>query len=319
IQKSSKHLKIFVLTSDFDKLQIVLSEVRKQKIDVLLEKDPYLDRKTLNCFSDLSAASQLVVQGGIDQKVANTVARTAEGMVANLFDSELAIATLSRMVNHDPTLYDHSASVAMLGAIISKKCLTTPVLKAQIPVIAQCGLYHDVGKTCVPSGVLNKPGKFTQEEFEVMKTHALEGELEILRLIENKTASIDPICARVAGEHHEKFGGHGYPRGSKGRLEDNQSSGIHLYSRITTIADVYSALLMKRVYKPPMSAADALKIMSDAASKEDFDPDIYGRFLNQVVLSMKEFQEKMNEKKVDTKGRILMRDENGKLIKASPK
>lgn len=314
MQKTSRHLKIFVLDADYEKLLRALAEVRKAKIDVLLEKDPDLDRKTLNCFADLSQASQLVVQGGIDQRVADTVARTAEGIMSSLFDSELAIATLSRMVVHDPTLYDHSASVAMLGAIIGQKCLTTPLQKSQIPIIAQCGLYHDVGKTCVPSIVLNKPGKFTPEEYEVMKTHAALGEEELVKVIENKHALIDPICARVAGEHHEKFGGHGYPKGRKGRLEENLENGIHLYSRITTIADVYSALLMKRVYKPAMMAQEALKIMSEFAAKEDYDPEIYNRFLKQVVVSISEYQEVTHSKKSGPQGRILMFDEKGKLV-----
>jgi HD-GYP domain-containing protein (c-di-GMP phosphodiesterase class II) len=317
MQKTSKHLKIFTLDTDYDKLLRSLTEVRTQKINVLLEKDPFLDRKTLNCFSDLSHASQLVVKGGIDQHVADTVARTAQELVTNLFDSELAIATLSRMVVHDPTLYDHSASVAMLGAVIAQKCLSTPVAAREIPLIAQCGLYHDVGKTCVPSVVLNKPGKFTPEEFEVMKTHAALGEEELLQVIETRHVPIDPICARVAGEHHERFGGHGYPKGLKGRLEDNKDNGIHLYSRITTIADVYSALLMKRVYKPALMAQEALKIMSDYAAKDDYDPEIYHRFIKQVVVSIGEYQDLTKANKNSSQGRILTFDDRGKLVNAS--
>ncbi|MEI8283050.1 MAG: HD domain-containing phosphohydrolase, partial [Armatimonadota bacterium] len=120
----------------------------------------------------------------------------------------------------------------------------------------------------------------------------------------SKGTAIDPLCARVAGEHHEDFCGTGYPRGRKGKFEEDPKNGIHLMTRIVTIADVYSALLMKRVYKESYQTADALKVMNDCSAK--FDPEIFSAFVSEVVKSLNE------EANTADHGRIL-EVVNGKL------
>ncbi len=306
--QSDKTVRVLVEKKYQGAFEQVIKSVRDKKIDLLVEKDPGLDRKTLEIFGNLSNASQLVVRGGITSEVANQVKASAAFLVGNLMDSGVAIATLSRMVTHDPTLYDHSASVAMLAAMIGRQCLQKPLSPKESEMISQCGLYHDVGKTCIPSAVLNKPGRFTEDEFEVMKKHAEYGEEELLKVIESG-APIDPITARVAGEHHERFCGQGYPRGRKGCYEDDPVNGIHLYTRVVTIADVYSALLMKRVYKPSYEPQDAIKIMATVAEKE-YDPEIFSKFVRSVVHSLNEYQ-RLNS--TTQKGRILYFDEGGQL------
>jgi HD-GYP domain-containing protein (c-di-GMP phosphodiesterase class II) len=306
ILKDYEGLEISIRKVDRPKFGLLIEEIRKRKVDRLMEAEPHLDRKVLEVFGNLSNASQLVVKGGVNSEVANQVERAAAYMVDNLFDSNSAMATLSKMVTHDPTLYDHSASVAMLAAMISTQHLKKPLSKREAQKVAQCGLYHDVGKTCVPSYILNKPGKFTPEEFEVMKTHAELGEQELMKIIESG-APIDPIAARVAGEHHERWTGKGYPRGRKGAMELDAENGIHLYTRIVSIADVYSALLMKRIYKPAYEPQDAILIMNKNA-KEEYDPDIYPHFRDGVVKSLNKLEEVRT-----TKGRLLFLDDDGEL------
>jgi len=119
---------------------------------------------------------------------------------------------------------------------------------------------HDIGKIAIPDHVLNKPGKLTPDEWEIMKTHAQIGfdilsssELEILR-----------AGAIVAGEHHENWDGSGYPNGKKG-------NDIHIFGRIAAVADVLDALINKRCYKtawPIDKAMDFLREMSGVK----FDP-----------------------------------------------
>lgn len=157
----------------------------------------------------------------------------------------------------------------------------------------------------MPSHILNKPGKFTPDEFNVMKEHAIFGEEELLEVIRNG-APIHETAVRVAGEHHERWNGKGYPRGHCGALHEENPNGIHLYTRIVSIADVYSALLMKRVYKEAFEPQDALLIMEKNA-KDDYDPIIFPTFVKAVVASLNAL-EKSNEK-----GRILFRDEDGQL------
>jgi HD-GYP domain-containing protein (c-di-GMP phosphodiesterase class II) len=173
-------------------------------------------------------------------------------------------------------------------------------------LVAQAGLYHDIGKTCVPNFILNKPGKFTPEEFEIMKSHTTLGHEELAK-ISHQGGGIDHLCCRVALEHHEKFDGSGYPLGKKGRFESDEENGIHLFSRIVSIADVYSALLMKRVYKPAYSSQDAVKTMAETATR-DFDPEIFSDFVRTVIKSLN-----LHEEKKHSKGRILVIDECGKI------
>jgi HD-GYP domain-containing protein (c-di-GMP phosphodiesterase class II) len=117
-----------------------------------------------------------------------------------------------------------------------------------------------------------------------MKSHTVLG-FEELQKARKQGAPIEDLVCRVALEHHERFTGKGYPFGRVGRLEENPN-GIHLYTRIVTIADVYSALLMKRVYKPAYEAKDALAIMVKSAA-EEYDPEIFHAFLRHVIKSLK--------------------------------
>ena len=299
--KENADIDICVLKKDYPRFQAVLNRVRDQKIQNLLAKDPNLDRKTLDLFSDLSGASQMVIKGGIDKNVAFQAEQAASSLVANLMNSEIAIGTLSRMVLADPTLYDHSAAVAMIAGVISSKILGKD--KDVARRIALGGLYHDVGKTCVPNHILNKPGSFTSEEFEVMKTHTSLGYDELQKAIE-KGAPIDQEVALVALQHHEKFCGGGYPNNLTGRLEE-RDDGIHEFARIVTIADVYSALLMKRVYKEAFPPEQALEIMKKNAPK-DYDPIVFQPFLTSVERSTDYYS--MIEKTRD-KGRIILIDD----------
>ena len=282
--KEEAEVEICVLKKDHPRFTRVIDSVRDQKIELLVEKHPALDRKTLQVFTDLSGASQMVLRGGLNQTVARKVSAAASFMVSNLMDNDLAMSTLSRMITIDPTLYDHSASVAMFSGIMAKQYLKEKIGNKQTELIAQCGLYHDAGKACIPNAILNKPGSFTKEEFEIMKTHAILGYKDLTKAIE-QGSPIDEIVARVALEHHERFTGKGYPHGLKGRFEDDPEHGIHVYSRIVAIADSYSALLMERVYKPALPAEKALELLQSNAD-EHYDPDIFYPFINAMKKSL---------------------------------
>jgi putative nucleotidyltransferase with HDIG domain len=290
---------ICVAQKDFKRFEALINDVREKKIDLLLRRDPLLDAQVIRSFVNLSRASQMMVRGGLSPVVAAQAREAAGVLVNNLMECEVAVGTLSRMVQADPTLYDHSASVAMLSGVIARTMLGRT--REESVLITQGGLYHDVGKTCVPHSLLNKPGRFTPDEYERMKSHTTLGYEEICRAIDQGSV-IDRNVARVALEHHEKFNGQGYPFGRKGRAEE-QEGGIHLFSRVVSIADVYSALLMKRVYKEAYDARDALKIMQDSAA--DYDPIIFRNFEKNVQKTLVRFE--ALEKK-QPNGKIIMVD-----------
>jgi putative nucleotidyltransferase with HDIG domain len=304
------NLEICVERRDYAKFELLIQNVRDRKIEQLLKSDPSLDRKTIMTFADLSAASQMIVRGGINKTVAAKAKEAAGRLIENLMDSHVAIGTLSRMILADETLYDHSAAVAMIAGIISRDLLR--MSREEAEKIARAGLYHDVGKTCVPGQILNKPGRFTPEEFEVIKQHTHLGHDELIKAI-HKGAPIEPEVARVALEHHEKFNGGGYPMGKRGRLEEH-AQGIHPYARVVMIADVYSALLMKRVYKEAYDQERSLAIMRSLAAT-DYDPMIWHKFELSLTQSI-DFYTALDHyrEQVKDKGRIIVMGDKGHLL-----
>lgn len=119
---------------------------------------------------------------------------------------------------------------------------------------------HDIGKIGIPDAILNKPGKHTVEEFAIMKTHALLG----YEILSASPKGMLKAAAIVAYEHHEKWNGNGYPKGLKG-------DEIHIYGRITAVADVFDALGSDRCYKKAWPLDEILKLFKEE-SGEHFDP-----------------------------------------------
>lgn len=135
---------------------------------------------------------------------------------------------------------------------------------------------HDVGKVGIPDNILLKPGKLTDEEFEVMKTHPVIG-AEALSEAELDISDHDTSFLRYAREisltHHEKWDGSGYPQGLSG-------TSIPLSGRLMAVADVYDALISKRVYKPAFDHDEAKEIILKGKGSH-FDPDIVDSFFRQ--------------------------------------
>ncbi|KRE48228.1 HD domain-containing phosphohydrolase [Paenibacillus sp. Soil724D2] len=129
---------------------------------------------------------------------------------------------------------------------------------------------HDIGKVAIPDSILNKPGKLTDEEFKLMQNHTRIG----YNLLKNSNRHILKTAAVVAYEHHEKWNGRGYPRGIKG--ED-----IHIYGRITAIADVFDALGSERVYKKAWELDRILTLFKEEQG-EHFDPKVVDAFFQQL-------------------------------------
>ncbi|MDP2878258.1 MAG: response regulator, partial [Sulfuricella sp.] len=131
---------------------------------------------------------------------------------------------------------------------------------------------HDIGKVGIPDHILLKPGRLTDEEFTIMKTHAARG-AETLRAVnqKNKNNSFVQIGIEIAESHHEKWDGTGYPHGLAG-------SAIPLSGRILALADVYDALRSKRCYKESFPHEKSRAIILEGNGKH-FDPDVVACFL----------------------------------------
>ena len=129
---------------------------------------------------------------------------------------------------------------------------------------------HDIGKVAISDGILNKPGKLTPEEFAVMKTHATMG----YDMLKYSHREILQAAAIVAHEHHEKYDGSGYPRGLKG-------DEIHIYGRITAVADVFDALGSDRVYKKAWEDERIFTLFNEEKGKH-FDPKLIHLFFENL-------------------------------------
>ncbi|MBE5827327.1 MAG: HD domain-containing protein [Butyrivibrio sp.] len=146
---------------------------------------------------------------------------------------------------------------------------------------------HDIGKIHIPDAILNKPGKLTPEEFEIMKTHTTAG-MNIMEKAINTTRGESYLkeARNMAAYHHERWDGKGYPEGLHGQV-------IPLSARIMAVADVFDALVSKRIYKPAFSFEKALEIIQEGSGIQ-FDPKCVEAFmdsLTEVRIVFKTFQE----------------------------
>ena len=143
----------------------------------------------------------------------------------------------------------------------------------QIELLYKSAPLHDIGKVGIPDRILLKPERLDPAEFEIMKTHTTLGRDAILaaeNLLDSPNSFLQ--CAReIALSHQEKWDGSGYPEGLKG-------DAIPISARLMALADVYDALISRRVYKAPMSHEQAFKIITDGRGTH-FDPDIVDAFL----------------------------------------
>jgi len=125
---------------------------------------------------------------------------------------------------------------------------------------------HDIGKVAIADAILLKPGKLTPEEFEEMKKHTLYG----AKILCNAKSKLLQIACKIASSHHEKFDGTGYPNKLKGQ-------NIPIEARIVSVADVFDALCMTRVYKPSWEPEKAKEYILNERGKS-FDPDVVNAF-----------------------------------------
>jgi len=140
----------------------------------------------------------------------------------------------------------------------------------EINLLKEASPMHDIGKVAIPDAILNKPARFTPQEFEVMKNHAVLG----YEMLNHSKREMLKTAAIVTYEHHEKWDGSGYPRGLKGE-------NIHLYGRITALADVFDALGSARVYKEAWSDEKIFQLFKEERGHH-FDPKLIDIFFDHV-------------------------------------
>lgn len=140
-----------------------------------------------------------------------------------------------------------------------------------IEQIAHAAMMHDVGKIAISDVILNKPGKLTDEEFEIMKSHTIQGAELLEKIPQMKDHKAFKYAYDIARHHHERWDGKGYPDGLNG-------DEISLWAQIVSIADVYDALVSKRVYKDAYAVNKAVEMICGGECGE-FNPRILTAFV----------------------------------------
>jgi len=187
-------------------------------------------------------------------------------LIDGLLRKQSALVGLTSLKNYDEYTFYHSVNVGVLslglGAYLSLR-------RDMLEGLGVGGLLHDIGKISIPERILNKPGKFNQDEWAIMQRHPVSG-ARILR----KTPGVANCAPVVAYEHHVKYDLSGYPSLVRRRP-------LSSYSLVVGIADCYDAMTTLRPYQKPRTPAEALKIMLELIGR-DFEPRLMNRFVEMI-------------------------------------
>jgi len=207
--------------------------------------------------------------------------RVAE-RILQLETREALIFAMAKLAeSRDPETGQHLERVQRYSLVLCRElAIDSPYADRITPdftrLIYQTSPLHDIGKVGIPDAVLQKPGRLTSEEFEIMKRHTQIGADAITATLQHSpSAKFLTMAREIAISHHEKFDGTGYPYGLSG--ED-----IPLSGRVIALVDVYDALTTKRVYKSAFTHETAKQIIIEGRGKH-FDPVIVDAFLNAEV------------------------------------
>lgn len=180
-------------------------------------------------------------------------------------------------------------SVALYEAWAGRRKLSQVDMDKNRDVLRMSAMMHDVGKVAISDSILKKPGRFTPEEFQIMKLHTLYG----ANLFADISSDFDESAATVAISHHERWDGNGYPghidpqtlkplpgfEKEDGSAKGKQGEEIPLFGRIVALADVYDALSCRRCYKEAWNEADVLENIRSESGKQ-FDPELVEVFMD---------------------------------------
>lgn len=200
-----------------------------------------------------------------NNELKNEVKKATQTIVSQEYETLLVLSKTAEY--KDPETASHISRVSHYSKLLAK---AYGLSEDEQNRVFYASPLHDLGKIGIRDNVLLKPGKLDEQEFEHMKTHPLIG-YEILKGTNNPFLKAGAIISLT---HHEKFDGTGYPKGLVG--ED-----IHIYGRITTIADVFDALTSKRPYKKAWSFKDATDYLLEQKNKQ-FDPKLIDLFIENI-------------------------------------
>jgi HD-GYP domain-containing protein (c-di-GMP phosphodiesterase class II) len=212
--------------------------------------------------------SRLLVERLFEDPKAENIREAKEGIseVVDLILSDDATSReLLRITSYDFSTYVHSVNVGVFSIMLSK-ALFRGSDGHDMHELGAGFFLHDIGKVRIDPGIINKPGRVTDEEMTIIRTHPSQG-YDLLK----ETSQLTEECMIIVMQHHERQDGSGYPS----RLKEEK---IHTYSRICCIADVFDALTAERSYKRRLDTFSALKLMKEEMLSH-FHREIFEKFV----------------------------------------
>lgn len=200
------------------------------------------------------------------EEAVNAVVNNAIQMLEDKQSDSNVFDMLHNMREYDDQTYAHSLNVALICNVLAK---WLGMSEKDQKLAFTCGILHDVGKLKIPSEVIHKQDKLTKEEYELIKTHTIEGYNHIRNL------DIDDHIKKTVLMHHERYDGTGYPLGTKG-------DEIDKFARICAIADVYEATTSARKYRGASSPFHVVDIFEKEGLKQ-YDTHMVMTFLEKIV------------------------------------
>ncbi|MDD3596532.1 HD domain-containing phosphohydrolase [Sulfuricurvum sp.] len=276
-------------------LDIMMPNMDGYTVCQYLKSSPILSRIPvifLTAYNDIEALTKSFEVGGVDYiikpfRTKELLIRIQTHLKLKFYqDQELEktqyelIAMMGSLAeSHHSDTARHVERVGEYAALIAK---LLGFSEEHASIIKSASMLHDIGKVTTPDCVLNKPEKLTEDEFAIMKQHALAG----YHSLSCSTLPLFQVAAIIAHEHHEKYDGSGYPRGLKGEA-------IHIFGRIVAFADVFDAISSSRSYKKGWPLNEIYSYIKSMRGKH-FDPKIVDLFFDNfsLFLDIKEKYEK---------------------------
>lgn len=204
---------------------------------------------------------------GITRQDVDEISDTTQKLINSLSSNKDILVNIADIKMYDDYTYHHSLSVAIMAIAIG---LELGFNNFMLSELGTAGLMHDIGKVSVPIEIINKPGRLTPEEFEIVKMHPVYA----AQHLKERNIVSENIYKGII-QHHEKIDGSGYPYHLKGKE-------IHPYARILAVADVYDALTSNRPYRTPNPPNEAIEYIM-AGMGTQFDENILRAFLRKVA------------------------------------
>lgn len=234
--------------------------IRKSKTFQKFEKD----------FSNTTTIFRELIGDLVEKELTEEAVLEMTGYATDLFESienNLEVFDmLHSMRENDDSTYAHSINVALISSVIGR---WMGFEKEDINILTMSGLFHDIGKIMIPKDILNKPAKLDEQEYDIIKTHTMQG-YNIL-----KSMDLDERVACSALMHHERCDGSGYPIGIEG-------SQINDFAKIVAIADVYDAMTSSRLYRAPICPFKVISIFEQEGLSL-YDSKFVTVFLKKIV------------------------------------